>query len=145
MIIELLKSKSDTTTNIDGEPCENKKDLSSNANAVSDRLNLHAPTLRHTKSLMLDWVDLFMETKLAPLGSVDITNSPSGADTCKETWRLRRVLRGFKLLRGFIDHWMEDSLINLFTGWLAWKCCVDCWDNVQFTYWLPQPQKLRRL
>ena len=88
-IIELLKSKSGTTTNIDSEPCENKKDLSSNANTVSERLNLHVPMLRLTKSLMLDWVDLFMETKLVLLGLVDITYSPSGADTCKETWRLR--------------------------------------------------------
>jgi hypothetical protein len=74
VIIELLKSKSDTTTNIDGEPCENKKDLSSNANAVSDRLNLHAPMLRLTKSSMLDWVDLFKETKLVPLGLVEKLN-----------------------------------------------------------------------
>jgi hypothetical protein len=43
---------------------------------------------------------------------------------------------------GFIDHWMEDSLINLFTGWLALKCCVALWDNVHFTYWIPQPQRL---
>ena len=66
-IIELLKSKSGTTTNIDGEPCENKKDLSSNANTVLERLNLHSPILTLTKSSMLDWVDLFMKAKLVPL------------------------------------------------------------------------------
>jgi hypothetical protein len=74
VIIELLKSKSNTTANIGGEPCENKKDLSSNANTVLERLNLHAPMLRLTKSLMLDWVDLFMETKLVPLGLVEKLN-----------------------------------------------------------------------
>ena len=74
MIIELLKSKSGTTTNIDGQSCENKKDLISNANTVSERLNLHALMLRLTKSSMLDWVDLFMETKLVPLGLVEKLN-----------------------------------------------------------------------
>ena len=74
MIIELLKSKSDTTANIGGEPCENKKDLSSNANTVLERLNLHALMLRLMKSSMLDWVDLFMKTKLVPLGLVEKLN-----------------------------------------------------------------------
>jgi hypothetical protein len=74
VIIELLKSKSNTTTNIDGEPCENKKDLSSNANRVLERLNLHSLMLRLTKSSMLDWVDLFMETKLVPLGLAENLN-----------------------------------------------------------------------
>jgi hypothetical protein len=74
VIIELLKSKSDTTANIGGEPCENKKDLSSNANTVLERLNLHAPMLRLMKSPMLDWVDLFMKTKLVPLGLVEKLN-----------------------------------------------------------------------
>ena len=74
VIVELLKSKSNTTTNIDGEPCENKKNLSSNANAVSERLNLYAPMLRLKKSSTLDWLDLFMEKKLVPLGLFEKLN-----------------------------------------------------------------------
>jgi hypothetical protein len=74
VIIELLKSKSCTTTNIDSEPCENKKDLSSNANTVSERLNLRASVLRLTNSSTLDWVYLFMETSLVPLGLIEKLN-----------------------------------------------------------------------